>query len=74
MNGRELARKAGELLAERGRDSSTEAVFLRVLGLVYLSAFVSFRSQIVGLYGARGIVPVAQFLANVRQQFGYSPR
>src|SRR3954464_4343823 len=32
--------------------------FLRGLGLVYIIAFTSLRSQVLGLHGARGIVPV----------------
>ncbi len=34
-------------------------IFLRLLGLIYLSAFVSFGVQALGLIGSRGILPVA---------------
>ena len=42
-------------------------VFLRLLGLVYLIAFLSLWGQIVGLVGAHGILPVGDFLQAVRQ-------
>ena len=35
-------------------------VFLRVMGLIYLSAFVSFAVQAVGLIGSHGILPIAE--------------
>jgi predicted DCC family thiol-disulfide oxidoreductase YuxK len=44
--------------------------FLRMLGLVYLIAFVSLWVQIDGLVGNNGISPVSQFLPAVRQQLG----
>jgi predicted DCC family thiol-disulfide oxidoreductase YuxK len=37
-------------------------VFLRLLGLVYLSAFVSFAVQAQGLIGSHGILPVAELV------------
>jgi hypothetical protein len=37
-------------------------VFLRMLGLVYLVAFLSLASQIKGLIGYEGILPAAEFL------------
>jgi predicted DCC family thiol-disulfide oxidoreductase YuxK len=44
--------------------------FLRMLGLVYLIAFVSLWVQIDGLVGSNGISPVSRFLPAVRQQLG----
>jgi lipase maturation factor 1 len=44
--------------------------FLRMLGLVYLIAFVSLWVQIDGLVGSNGMSPVSQFLPAVRQQVG----
>jgi predicted DCC family thiol-disulfide oxidoreductase YuxK len=44
--------------------------FLRMLGLVYLIAFVSLWVQVDGLVGSNGISPVSQFLPAVRQQLG----
>jgi predicted DCC family thiol-disulfide oxidoreductase YuxK len=44
--------------------------FLRLLGLVYLIAFVSFWVQIDGLIGSNGILPVRQFLSAAHEQLG----
>jgi predicted DCC family thiol-disulfide oxidoreductase YuxK len=46
--------------------------FLRCLGVVYLIAFVSFEAQITGLIGTHGILPAANFLAAVRENYGSS--
>ncbi len=45
-------------------------IFLRLLGLVYLAAFVSLWVQIDGLIGSRGILPVGDFLTAVERQTG----
>jgi hypothetical protein len=45
-------------------------VFLRLLGLVYVIAFLSLRGQVVGLIGAHGILPVSDFLQAVQHNFG----
>ena len=37
-------------------------IFLRVMGLIYLSAFASFGVQAVGLIGTHGILPVADLV------------
>ena len=50
----------------------TEALFLRLLGLVYLSSFGSFAVQIVGLVGSHGVQPASQFLNAIREQYGAS--
>ena len=52
--------------------------FLRGLGLVYLSAFWSMATQIEGLIGANGILPLQEQLAQIAQAFpqekyGYFP-
>jgi hypothetical protein len=44
--------------------------FLRLLGVVYLAAFVSLWMQIKGLVGRRGILPVVDYLEEVRRQTG----
>jgi predicted DCC family thiol-disulfide oxidoreductase YuxK len=49
---------------------AASALFLRALGLCYLTAFVSLWVQVDGLIGARGILPVGQFLDWVRAQTG----
>jgi predicted DCC family thiol-disulfide oxidoreductase YuxK len=48
----------------------TSWVFLRLLGLIYLGAFVSFGSQVTGLIGTEGIAPVTAFLSAVQDKFG----
>ena len=40
----------------------TRRLFLRLLGVVWLLAFVSLAGQIVGLVGERGIIPAGRFL------------
>ena len=45
-------------------------VFLRLLGLVYLIAFVSLAVQVIGLVGERGILPVAEFLDRAQLTYG----
>ncbi len=46
------------------------ALFLRLLGLVYLVAFVSLGTQIQGLAGSRGIMPIADLLADFAGRSG----
>ncbi len=45
-------------------------LFLRVLGVVFLFAFLSVWYQIDGLIGSRGILPIAELLAWVRASTG----
>lgn len=45
------------------------ALFWRLLGVVYLIAFVSLWTQICSLVGDNGILPLADFLAAVEQHF-----
>ena len=47
-------------------------LFVRVLGFIYLTAFVSFGIQISGLIGSQGILPAGDFLQSVHQQYGSS--
>lgn len=44
----------------------TRWIFLRLLGVVALAAFISFGRQAPGLIGSRGIAPAAKFLTQVR--------
>jgi uncharacterized membrane protein YphA (DoxX/SURF4 family) len=48
----------------------TEALFLRLLGLVYLAAFASLWPQIAGLIGTHGIAPAAESLTALHDAFG----
>ena len=58
-----------------GRDAAAPGqwlvrwVFLRSLGLIYLCAFLSLGTQIMGLIGHDGILPAAQLMQNARDQF-----
>jgi len=45
-------------------------LFLRALGLIFLSAFYSLAFQIHGLIGERGILPAGAYLQQVRDAFG----
>jgi len=47
-------------------------VFLRLLGGVFLIAFLSLWAQLDGLIGSRGIAPVSELLPWVRDQLGSS--
>ncbi len=44
--------------------------FLRALGLIYGIAFLSLWTQVEGLIGSNGILPVTEFLDRVREMFG----
>jgi predicted DCC family thiol-disulfide oxidoreductase YuxK len=45
-------------------------VFLRLLGVIYLSAFVSFGVQALGLIGSHGILPVAELVKLISNSAG----
>jgi hypothetical protein len=45
-------------------------LFLRLIGVVYLIAFVSLALQITGLVGEHGILPVGEFLGQVHARYG----
>ncbi|MGE0485354.1 MAG: lipase maturation factor family protein [Gammaproteobacteria bacterium] len=49
-------------------------VFVRLLALIYLAAFLSLGSQVEGLLGARGILPVVDFLAAADDALGAAAR
>ena len=48
------------------------ALFLRLLGLCYLAAFLSLWVQVDGLIGSHGVLPIAPFLEWVKSQTGAS--
>lgn len=61
------------LLGDRRAVPSTTLVrwlFLRCLGLIFLSAFISLRRQLPGLYGRRGIQPLRPALEATRARAG----
>ncbi len=70
MNLRETAARALNSLREPGPFELTEALFLRLLGLIYIAAFASFWPQIVGLLGSGGVTPAGQILSAMRNEFG----
>jgi predicted DCC family thiol-disulfide oxidoreductase YuxK len=45
-------------------------LFLRLFGLIYLSAFVSFGVQARGLIGSHGILPLAELIHAIGARFG----
>jgi predicted DCC family thiol-disulfide oxidoreductase YuxK len=45
-------------------------LYLRLFGLVYLSAFISFGVQAQGLIGSHGILPLADMVNSVANRFG----
>jgi hypothetical protein len=48
----------------------TRWLFLRLLGVIYLFAFVSLGVQVQGLIGSRGILPIQPYLQEVGAQYG----
>ena len=54
---------------ERPAHLLVQGLFLRALGLIYLAAFLSLWTQIGGLIGHDGILPVDHLMAGVRQQY-----
>jgi len=48
----------------------SRCLFLRALGLIYLIAFVSLWSQVDGLIGSRGILPIEPWLRAVADRHG----
>jgi predicted DCC family thiol-disulfide oxidoreductase YuxK len=48
----------------------TSWLFLRALGVVFLVAFVSLWSQVIGLIGREGVLPAAETLQAVRAAYG----
>src|SRR5689334_10522566 len=66
--------KFDQLLASDDEPPSTYLwprwMFLRGLGLIFLSAFYALAFQIHGLIGQRGILPAGDYLHNVRKVLG----
>lgn len=51
---------------------TAEWLFLRALGAIYLTAFISYGVQITGLIGSHGILPAGNYLHAVWRAFGVS--
>ena len=56
--------------AARNSFALTETLFLRLLGLIYLSAFASLWPQILGLVGSHGVAPAARLIDAMHSEFG----
>jgi lipase maturation factor 1 len=74
---RELASRVTTLFWGRGEYAvcrptfyAARRWFLRLIGVVYLSAFTSFWTQVDGLVGSDGILPAAPWLEAIRERFG----
>jgi lipase maturation factor 1 len=71
---RETADRVDMLLIGPGTEQPsyllTRQIFLRLLGLIYLAAFVSLWPQIDGLIGSRGILPIQSLLNAIRLALG----
>ncbi len=63
---RNLNRDLLTQFSRAGSYSLVENVFLRLLGLTYLTAFGSLLPQVIPLLGSHGIVPVSRFLLSLR--------
>src|SRR6188474_3426953 len=70
----QLGSTASPEVASLGRDqfSRGAGLFLRLLALVHLIAFLSFWVQLEGLIGPRGLLPAANYFAAAREQLGTS--
>jgi predicted DCC family thiol-disulfide oxidoreductase YuxK len=55
---------------EPSRYDLVSFLFLRLFGLIYLSAFISFGVQAQGLIGSHGILPLAQMVHTVESRVG----
>ncbi len=55
---------------EPARFQIVEWLFVRLLGAVYLTAFISFAVQVSGLIGSQGILPLGNYLQAVHQNLG----
>jgi hypothetical protein len=60
------------------RRLATVSTFLRVMGAIYVAAFLSFGVQAAGLVGSRGILPMGEYLDAVTRatgawRFWYAP-
>jgi hypothetical protein len=59
-----------QALTRPGSFALTQALFVRLLGLIYLAAFASYWPQMTGLVGSQGIVPAAPMLQAMHREIG----
>jgi predicted DCC family thiol-disulfide oxidoreductase YuxK len=55
---------------EPPRHDLVAQLFLRLFGLIYLAAFVSFGVQAMGLIGSHGILPLAELVDDIGERIG----
>ena len=55
---------------QRRHYALTTWIFLRLMGLAYFAAFVSFWVQLEGLIGSKGVQPAMEFLALLKMRYG----
>ncbi len=55
---------------EPARFEATQWLFVRALAVIYAIAFASFATQVTGLIGSHGIVPLNEYLQRVTQVVG----
>src|SRR5215213_1076898 len=65
-----LQQQAAPTASQRPSFAISRVLFLRLLGVVYLCAFASMWVQVRGLFGSRGVLPVAEFLQMAQEQLG----
>lgn len=70
MNFQQFIRKASTRVRSPGSFTTVESLFLKLLGLVYFSAFASLWPQILGLVGSRGIAPAARLMTALHSELG----
>ncbi|HWN82282.1 MAG TPA: hypothetical protein VNM87_09320, partial [Candidatus Udaeobacter sp.] len=69
-----MERPGGESVRSKPAQAAVTWLFLRVLGLVFLAAFVSLRLEILGLVGSQGLLPAAKLLAAAGSKLGLAER
>jgi lipase maturation factor 1 len=67
-----LTRLAWGRQPERSSYILTRWLFLRLIGVVYLVAFLSLGVQIMGLVGSRGILPAGDLVEAIRNVYGWA--
>jgi hypothetical protein len=72
MNFVALSSKLRQVANTPQKHQLTEALFLRLLGLVYVAAFASFWPQMIGLFGSHGVMSIARLLDAIRSELGAS--
>ena len=61
---------ASTIQSERSALYLSRWIFIRLLGVIYLIAFISLWTQIDGLIGHNGMLPVADYLNAVSERLG----